>query len=162
MTGAADGREPMPGMTEDDHNRVYYSAVWPNLLFSLHPDYLMLHWVTPLEPDRTLVRCEWFFDAREMAKSDFNPSEPIEFWDLTNRQDWHVCELQQQGTKSRAYTAGRYSSMESSVHGFDLMVADRYANDGIVTPQERVSNQESSAAIKERAKRVAHGNAAAD
>ncbi len=162
MTGAADGREPMPGMTEDDHNRVYYSAVWPNLLFSLHPDYLMLHWVTPLEPDRTLVRCEWFFDPREMAKSDFNPSEAIEFWDLTNRQDWHVCELQQQGTKSRAYTAGRYSSMESSVHGFDLMVADRYANDGIVTPQERVSKQESSAAIKERAKRVAQGNAAAD
>ena len=95
----------------------------------------MLHWVTPLEPGRTLVRCEWYFDPAEMAKPDFNPSDAIEFWDLTNRQDWHVCELQQQGTKSRAYTAGRYSSMESSVHGFDLMVADRYANDGIVTPQ---------------------------
>ncbi len=101
------------------------------------------------------MRCEWYFDPREMAKPDFNPSEAIEFWDLTNRQDWHVCELQQQGTKSRAYTAGRYSSMESSVHGFDLMVADRYANDGVVTPQGRVSKQESSAAIKERAKRVA-------
>ena len=51
--------------------------------------------------------------------------------------------------------------MESSVHGFDLMVADRYANDGVVTPQGRVSKQESSAAIKERAKRVAQGDAAA-
>jgi hypothetical protein len=108
------------------------------------------------------VRCEWFFDPREMAKPDFNPSEAIEFWDLTNRQDWHVCELQQRGTRSRAYTPGRYSSMESSVHGFDLMVADRYANDGVVTPQGRVSKQESSAAIKERAKRVVQGNAAAD
>jgi Rieske 2Fe-2S family protein len=107
MTGAADGRDPIPGMTEDDHNRVYYSAVWPNLLFSLHPDYLMLHWVTPLEPARTLVRCEWFFGPGEMAKSDFNPSEAIEFWDLTNRQDWRVCELQQLGTNSGAYTAGR-------------------------------------------------------
>ena len=64
MTGAADGRDPMPGMTEDDHKRIYYSAVWPNMLFSLHPDYLMLHWVTPLEPGRTLVRCEWYFDPR--------------------------------------------------------------------------------------------------
>jgi Rieske 2Fe-2S family protein len=162
MSGAADGREPMPGMTEEDHNRVYYSAIWPNQLFSLHPDYLMLHWVTPLEPGRTLVRCEWYFDPMEMAKPDFNPAEAIEFWDLTNRQDWHVCELQQQGTKSRAYTSGRYSSMESSVHGFDLMVADRYANDGIVTPQGRVSKQESTATIKERAKRVVPGNAAAD
>src|SRR5215208_6204367 len=148
-------------MTEDDHNRVYYSAVWPNLLFSLHPDYLMLHWVTPLEPGRTLVRCEWFFDPGEMTNPDFNPSEAIEFWDLTNRQDWHVCELQQQGTRSRAYTAGRYSSLESSVHGLDLMVADRYANDGVVTPQGRASKQESSAAIKQRAKRVTQGNVAA-
>jgi hypothetical protein len=40
------------------------------------------------------------------------------------------------------------------------MVADRYANDGVITPQERVSKQESSAAIKERAKRVAQANAA--
>ena len=93
----------MPGMTEDDHKRIYYSAIWPNQLFSLHPDYLMLHWVMPLAPGRTLVRCEWYFDPREMAKPDFNPSEAIEFWDLTNRQDWHVCELQQQGTKSRVH-----------------------------------------------------------
>ncbi len=162
MTGAADGRAPMPGMTEEDDKRIYYSVIWPNQLFSLHPDYLMLHWVTPLEPGRTLVRCEWYFDPAEMAKPEFNPDDAIEFWDLTNRQDWHVCELQQQGTGSRAYTAGRYSSMESSVHGFDLMVADRYANDGVVTAQGRVSKQDSTAAIKDRAKRMAQGNAAAD
>lgn len=162
MSGAADGRAPMPGMTEEDDRRIYYSAIWPNQLFSLHPDYLMLHWVTPLEPGRTMVRCEWYFEPAEMAKPDFNPDDAIEFWDLTNRQDWHVCELQQQGTKSRAYTAGRYSSMESSVHGFDLLVADRYANDGIMTPQDRVRKQDSSDAIRERAKRKALGNAAAD
>jgi Rieske 2Fe-2S family protein len=162
MTGAADGRVPMPGMTDEDDRRIYYSAIWPNQLFSLHPDYLMLHWVVPLEPGRTIVRCEWYFDPAEMAKPDFNPDEAIEFWDLTNRQDWHVCELQQQGTGSRAYTPGRYSSMESSVHGFDLMVADRYANDGIITRQDRVTKQDSAAAVRDRAKRAAQGNAAAD
>lgn len=162
MTGAADGRAPMSGMTEEDDRRIFYSVIWPNQLFSLHPDYLMLHWVTPLEPGLTIVRCEWYFDAEAMAASAFNPDDAIEFWDLTNRQDWHVCELQQQGTKSRAYTAGRYSSMESSVHGFDLMVADRYANDGIITPQDRVTKQDSTAAVRERAKRMAQGNAAAD
>jgi glycine betaine catabolism A len=162
MSGAADGRAPMPGMTEEDDKRIYYSVIWPNQLFSLHPDYLMLHWVTPLEPGRTIVRCEWYFDAEEMAAPGFSPDDAIEFWDLTNRQDWHVCELQQQGTKSRAYTPGRYSSMESSVHGFDLMVADRYANDGIVTPQDRVTKQDSAAGVRERAKRMAQGNAAAD
>ena len=162
MTGTADGRMPILGMTGDDLKRVYYAAIWPNQLFSLHPDYLMLHWITPLAPDRTFVRCEWYFDPEEMAKPDFNPDEAIEFWDLTNRQDWHVCELQQEGTRSRGYSAGRYSAIESSVHGFDLMVADRYANDGIVTPQERVSKQESTEAVKARAKRFAQGEAAAD
>jgi Rieske 2Fe-2S family protein len=155
MTGTADGREPMPGMTDEDDKRIYYSAVWPNLLFSLHPDYLMLHFIAPLEPGRTLVRCEWYFDPAEMAKPDFNPDDAIEFWDLTNRQDWHVCELQQQGTKSRGYTQGRFSAMESSVHGFDLMVADRYANDGIATPQGRVSKENSLAGVRDRARQMA-------
>ena len=155
MTGAADGREPMPGMTDEDDKRIYYSAVWPNLLFSLHPDYLMLHFIAPLEPGRTLVRCEWYFDPAEMAKPDFSPDDAIEFWDLTNRQDWHVCELQQQGTKSRGYTQGRFSSMESSGHGFDLMVADRYANDGNATPQGRVSKENSLAAVRDRARQMA-------
>jgi hypothetical protein len=71
-----------------------------------------------------------------MARPDFDPSGPIEFWDLTNRQDWHVCGLVQEGTGSRGYRAGRYSYMEDMVHAFDLMVADHYANDGIVTRYE--------------------------
>ncbi len=160
MSGDADGREPIPGMADEDDRRIYYSAVWPNLLFSLHPDYLMLHFITPLEPGRTIVRCEWYFDPAEIASPGFNPDDAIEFWDLTNRQDWHVCELQQQGTKSRAFTQGRYSSMESSVHGFDLMVADRYASDGVITPQARVSKERSAEALKDRARRLAQGQAA--
>ena len=42
-----------------------------------------------------------------------------------------VCELQQRGTKSRSWTAGRFSNQEPSVHAFDLMLVDRYADDGI-------------------------------
>jgi glycine betaine catabolism A len=152
LTGESAGRPPIAGMTAEDQHRVYYFGVWPNQLLSLHPDYLMLHWLVPLAPDRTLVRCEWYFDPAEMAKPGFDPSDAIDFWDLTNRQDWHVCELQQKGTRSRAYTAGRYSAIESSVHGFDLLVADRYASDGVITPQSRVAKQDSTAAVKERAK----------
>jgi hypothetical protein len=57
----------------------------------------------------------------------------VEFWDITNREDYHVVEMQQQGTRSRSWTAGRYSNQEASVHAFDLMVADRYAMDGVRT-----------------------------
>lgn len=48
-------------------------------------------------------------------------------------RDWITGELQQQGTRSRSWTAGRYSNQEASVHAFDLMVADRYAMDGVRT-----------------------------
>ena len=58
-------------------------------------------------------------------------SGAVEFWDITNREDYHVVEAQQQGTRSRSWVAGRYSNQEASVHAFDIMVADRYANDGI-------------------------------
>lgn len=44
-----------------------------------------------------------------------------------------MCELQQRGTGSRSWRAGRYATNEPSVHAFDCMVADRYADDGIVT-----------------------------
>jgi hypothetical protein len=68
-----------------------------------------------------------------MEGPDFDPSDAIDFWDLTNRQDWRVCELQQEGTSSPAYTPGRYSLMEDMVHAFDVMCADGYAQDGQVT-----------------------------
>ena len=32
---------------------------------------------------------------------------------MTNKQDWHVCELSQQGIASRAYQPGPYSARES-------------------------------------------------
>ena len=57
----------------------------------------------------------------------FSPQDAVEFWDLTNRQDWHVCELQQRGTRSSSWVAGRYSTEEPSVHAFDGKAScDRY------------------------------------
>jgi len=130
VDGHTHGRPPLPGVEGDDLERIYYYVVWPNLLVSLHPDYLMTHQVWPVDAERSRIHCDWFFHPDTIARPDFDPSDAIEFWDLTNRQDWHVCELQQQGTKSRAYTPGRYSNQEDSVHAFDLMCVDRYANDG--------------------------------
>ena len=107
MDGQLHGRTLIEGTTENDHGKIYYFVVWPNLLLSLHPDYLMTHRITPLAPDKTAIACEWFFEPESMGAPGFDPSDAIDFWDLTNRQDWEVCERQQEGTRSRAYTAGR-------------------------------------------------------
>ena len=50
---------------------------------------------------------------------DFHPDDAVEFWDMTNRQDWHVCELSQQGIASRAYRPGPYSPRESIPAAWD-------------------------------------------
>ncbi len=134
-SGLAGGRPPLPGSTGLDAARVYYYLVWPNLLLSLHPDYLMTHQVWPTEPGHSTVHCDWYFHPDTIANPGFDPTEAIEFWDLTNRQDWHVCALQQRGTASRGHRPGRYTTLEDAVHAFDLMCADRYANDGVTTPR---------------------------
>lgn len=131
--GARHGRPPLPGLSAEDERRIYYFVLWPNLLLSLHPDYVMTHQVWPIDAERSRVVCEWLFHPETMARPDFDPTDAIDFWDLTNRQDWRVCELQQQGTRSRAYVPGRYSLMEDMVHAFDLMAADRYAGDGVTS-----------------------------
>ena len=95
------------------------------------------------------------------------------FWDLTNRQDWHVCELQQRGTRSRSWVAGRYSNNEPSVQAFDLMVAARYAGDPIVgrptvrerydapPPRSGVDAGASESAVAADARRASRAKAAA-
>jgi Rieske 2Fe-2S family protein len=103
----------------EDHHRVFYYSVFPNMLLSLHPDYVMVHQLWPKAPDRTLILCDWYFHPESESKAadgsdyTFNPNDAVEFWDMVNRQDWHVCELSQQGISSRAYRPGPYSSRES-------------------------------------------------
>lgn len=133
IDGASHGRPPLSGVIPADQRRIYYFVIWPNLLLSLHPDYVMTHQVWPLDAEHSRVACEWFFEPATMARPGFDASDAVDFWDLTNRQDWAVCERQQAGTRSRSYVPGRYSMMEDMVHAFDLMVADRYADDGVET-----------------------------
>jgi Rieske 2Fe-2S family protein len=125
------GRPAMAGITELDDRRIYYYLLWPTTFLSIHPDYLLVHRLEPAGPGHTRIVCQWLFEPSTIEAPDFDPSDAIGFWDLTNRQDWHVCELQQLGTRSRSWVAGRYSNQEPSVHAFDLMAVDRYADDGI-------------------------------
>ena len=89
------------------------------MLLSMHPDYVMVHVVWPQSPERVTIFCDWLFHPEAFDQPDFNPNDAIEFWDMTNRQDWHVCELSQQGISSRMYRPGPYSPRESIPAAFD-------------------------------------------
>jgi Rieske 2Fe-2S family protein len=104
---------------EEDFRLVFYYSIFPNMLLSLHPDYVMVHQLLPQSPERTLIFCDWFFHPEAFKQGDFDPDDAIEFWDMVNRQDWHVCELSQQGIASRAYKPGPYSARESIPAAWD-------------------------------------------
>jgi Rieske 2Fe-2S family protein len=120
-TMSLDGRSYATRLPGADARTVRYLGLFPNLLISAHPDYVLTHRLLPSSAGETRVECEWLFDP---AVTD--PSFAVGFWDLTNRQDWDVCELAQKGAGSRGYTPGRYSLEESDTHAFDRMVAERY------------------------------------
>jgi Rieske 2Fe-2S family protein len=114
---------PLSGVTGENLNRVYYYTLFPNMLLSLHPDYVMFHTLWPQAPDRTHIICEWLFEPAAMAQAAFDPMPAVEFWDMTNRQDWHVCEITQQGVSSRVYTPGpAYLYQENIIYAFDQEV----------------------------------------
>lgn len=103
----------------DGKNRVFYYSIFPNMLLSLHPDYVMVHQLQPQSPEQTLILCDWLFHPDAFKHSDFDPDDAIQFWNMVNRQDWHVCELSQQGISSRAYEPGPYSARESIPAAWD-------------------------------------------
>jgi glycine betaine catabolism A len=109
-------------LPDEDLNRVYYYAIFPNMLLSLHPDYVMFHTLWPQGTDRTFISCSWLFHPATLGDPTFNPDDGVEFWDMTNRQDWHICEQSQLGIESRAYTPGPYSRRESLSVQFDREV----------------------------------------
>ena len=154
--GSRDGRPSMRGITTLDERRVYYYVLWPMTFLSIHPDYLLVHRLVPHGPDRTTVVCDFLFEADTIAVAGFDPSDAVAFWDLTNGQDWHVCELQQRGTRSSSWVAGRFSNQEASVHAFDQMVADRYAGES--TWSKRIVREHYDQPVPKLARGLASGN----
>jgi Rieske 2Fe-2S family protein len=110
---------PVGDLPPEDLRRSYYYTLMPNLMLSIHPDYVVYYTLWPDAPDRTRVECEWLFHPNARERGDFNPADAIEFWDTVNRQDWHICELSQLGVSSRAYTPGPYSPRESIPAAWD-------------------------------------------
>jgi glycine betaine catabolism A len=125
LTGASGG-VAIAGLSEHELRTVMYVVGYPNLLVSLHPDYVMTHLMTPLAADRTHVECAWAFPSEVAAKPDFDPSYAVDFWDLTNRQDWAACESVQRGLSSPHARPGPLAPDEDGVYQFITRVARSY------------------------------------
>jgi len=73
----------------------------------------------PVGPQATSVRVSWLVDAAAVEGRDYQLDALMPFWQLTSEQDWEICERQQRGVNSSAYTPGPYSRYkEYNVEGF--------------------------------------------
>ncbi len=127
-TLSTDGRlvgAPLPGLGAEDRRRVAYEILLPNVMLCLHPDYAVRFLMRPLAVDRTRIRCDWLFSREALARPGFDPARAVDFWDATNRQDWRVSELAQQGIGSSAYRPGPYSNREDQLWEIDRLILRR-------------------------------------
>src|SRR2546425_35114 len=73
----------------------------------------------PAGPQQTAIRVYWLVDERAVAGRDYDLAKLVPFWQLTSEQDWQICERQQRGVNSSAYTPGPYSTFkEYNVESF--------------------------------------------
>ena len=66
----------------------------------------------PAGPQQTAIRVYWLVDEKAVAGRDYDLAKLVPFWQLTSEQDWQICERQQRGVNSSAYTPGPYSTFK--------------------------------------------------
>ncbi len=134
LTGESDG-VMLRGLDHEQRRHVVYLQIFPNLLVSAHPDYVMTHRLEPLDTGHTAVQCSWLFPPEALEGKRFDPGYAVEFWDITNRQDWAACESVQRGAANRGFRPGPLSPQESTLYQLLTMTARGYLEGAVARPQ---------------------------
>jgi Rieske 2Fe-2S family protein len=121
---------PFADLSAEERGRVYYYTLFPSAFLSFHPDYVLVHRGQRLAIDRTRIVCDWFFHRDAVNAPEFDPRPAIDFWDLTNRQDWELCAHAYLGVSSQAWEPGPYADLESQLAAFDRQYLRAMGHDG--------------------------------
>jgi Rieske 2Fe-2S family protein len=133
LSGSSGG-VPLRGLDAQGLRTVIYVNLVPPVLLSLHPDYVMTHRLIPVAADRTTIECTWAFAPEAVAKPDFDPAYAVEFWDITNKQDWSACESVQRGLASPHASPGPLSPAEDAVYSYVTSIARGYLGQSLWNP----------------------------
>lgn len=91
----------------------------PNFWSHASCDHAVTTRLTPAGPRLTKARVTWLVAADAKEGQDYLLEDLLPFWQLTSEQDWVICERQQRGVDSSAYTPGPLSaSKEYNVESF--------------------------------------------
>ncbi len=123
-----------PFLVPPAHRRLVRDALlFPNVLTSLQPDYLLTYRLHPLGVDRTRVVGEILLHAA--APEDIAALDDLaDFWDRTNDEDRQAVEAQQRGLGSGPWVSPGYALGEDGMAAFDRLLARRLLSS--ITPAE--------------------------
>ena len=102
----------------------HYYSIFPNVLFTPHPDFVLYHRIRPVAVNQSRNDCFFLLhpDVIKEPKRMARFQSAIEFWDMTNRQDGHVCEQMQRGLKAQRFGRGRFMPQEDILYALDREV----------------------------------------
>jgi glycine betaine catabolism A len=121
VTESMDGKRvaPLMGDCREEFADTFRMRTLPNFWNHSSCDHGVSTRLLPLGPQLTSVRVWWLVDEAAVEGRDYDLGKLMPFWQLTSEQDWEICERQQRGINSSAYTPGPYSKYkEYNVDGF--------------------------------------------
>lgn len=110
---------PIAELAEADQRRGFYYSLMPNLILTIHPDYVISYTLWPVGADETVIESDWLFHPEAARDPGFDPDDAVTLWDVTNRQDWRITEQSMRGIRSRRYEPGPYSPREALPAAWD-------------------------------------------
>jgi Rieske 2Fe-2S family protein len=121
VSESLDGRQvaPLMGDYTDADVGTLRMRTLPNFWNHSSCDHAVSTRLLPAGPQRTAIRVWWLVDEKAVEGRDYDLSKLMPFWQWTSEQDWQICERQQRGVNSSAYTPGPYSTFkEYNVESF--------------------------------------------
>jgi len=119
-SGKLRGRTPLRAS-----RTVFDAMLFPTMLTSLQPDYLLTYRLEPASETRTRIVSEIFVHP---ATRDAGLDDVFDFWDVVNAQDRAICERQQRGLSAARAAGLSFSSAhlaaDEGVDAFERLLAE--------------------------------------
>ncbi|WP_261624858.1 aromatic ring-hydroxylating oxygenase subunit alpha [Nesterenkonia marinintestina] len=109
VDGSESGLSELPSIAPDQERRYYAITVKPQVFINTVPDHVIVHRMTPISPERTVVECDWLFAAEvvdRVESGELDVARSVELFHRVNLQDFEACELTQPSMSSKAYKGG--------------------------------------------------------
>lgn len=111
LTESMDGRPVAPPMGDyptRDAGTLRMRTM-PNFWNHSSSDHSVSTRLAPSGPEETRIRVQWLVHQDAVEGRDYDLATLLPFWELTSQQDWELCEQNQIGVRSAAFTPGPYS-----------------------------------------------------